>query len=377
MKNKKLKKKLTLASLIISSTLSLCACKSNSPSLYAGDASYKTGVNYSETPMYVNTAAVEESYDYYADYVDESEYYYDELGDAGFGTTNLSTPIDENQAKASVAQNRKLIKNVDMTIETVSFDETIAALQAKINSVGGYIENEYTYNGSIYNNNKQNKYANITVRVPDTSLDSFVNDVSGIGNVTQKTTSTRDVTLSYVDTESKKEMYLAEQERFMALLEKAETIEEITYLTKELTQIRYNIESMESSLRVYDDLVDYATINFNINEVQVLTPAVIVEKTPGEELKEGFKTSVSNVLVGTRDFFIRLIINLPYIIRTLICMAIPVLIVFVIVKITIASVRKKKKNKENSAKKENETQNKKIESDKESDKAKESDNSNK
>ena len=340
MKKNELISKLSLigAMILVASTLVACDSGTNyaTTTATADDYSYAQGKN----AFYETTTT--SSYDLYddADYYSEEAEYYDE---GGYSVGNMSTPITETQANASVAKNRKLIKTVDMTIETVSFDETIANLRNKINAIGGYIESEYTYNGSLYNNSSQSKYATITVRVPDTELDGFVNDVSGIGNVTQKTTSTRDVTLNYVDTESKKEMYKAEQESLLALLEKAETIEDITYLTQRLTEVRYNIESMESSLRVYDDLVDYATVNFTINEVKVLTPTVIVEKTPGEELKEGFATSIKDVLVDTRDFFIRLIINLPYIIRGLICLAIPVVIIFIIVLIIVKVCTKKSK----------------------------------
>ena len=340
MKKNELISKLSVigAMILVASTLVACDSGANyaPTTATADDYSYAQGKN-----AYYETATTS-SYDLYddADYYAEEAEYYDE---GGYSVGNMSTPITETQANASVAKNRKLIKTVDMTIETVSFDETIANLRNNINAVGGYIESEYSYNGSLYNSSNQSKYATITVRVPDTALDGFVNDVSGIGNVTQKTTSTRDVTLNYVDTESKKEMYKAEQESLLGLLEKAETIEDITYLTQRLTEVRYNIESMESSLRVYDDLVDYATVNFTINEVKVLTPTVIVEKTPGEELKEGFATSVKDVLVDTRDFFIKLIINLPYIIRGLICLAIPVVITFVIVLIIVKVCTKKSK----------------------------------
>ena len=335
MKKRELIKKLTVTGAMIAMVSTMAACSNGSYATSTADAKYA----YSEAP-----ATAGASYDYYDDY--DYEYaaeaeLYDEEGSYSVG--NMSTPITETQANASVAQNRKLIKTVDMTIETVSFDETIANLRNQINAVGGYIESEYSYNGSLYNNSNQSKYATITVRVPDTALEGFVNNVSGIGNVTQKTTSTRDVTLSYVDTESKKEMYKAEQESLLALLEKAETIEDITYLTQRLTEVRYNIESMESSLRVYDDLVDYATVNFSINEVKVLTPTVIEEKTPGQELKEGFATSVKDVLVDTRDFFIRLIINLPYIFRGLLCLTIPVVIIFIIVLIIVKANKKKAK----------------------------------
>ncbi len=341
MKKNDLIRKLSVigAMVLVASTMVACSSSANyapTSDATAEDYSYAQGKNA------FNETTTTSSYDLYddADYYAEEAEYYDE---GGYSVGNMSTPITETQANASVAANRKLIKTVDMTIETVSFDETIANLRNKINAIGGYIESEYSYNGSLYNNSNQSKYATITVRVPDTELDGFVNDVSGIGNVTQKTTSTRDVTLNYVDTESKKEMYKAEQESLLALLEKAETIEDITYLTQRLTEVRYNIESMESSLRVYDDLVDYATVNFTINEVKVLTPTVIVEKTPGEELKEGFATSIKDVLVDTRDFFIRLIINLPYIIRGLICLAIPVVIIFIIVLIIVKVAKKKSK----------------------------------
>ena len=341
MKKNDLIRKLSVigAMVLVASTMVACSSSANyapTSDATAEDYSYAQGKNA------FNETTTTSSYDLYddADYYAEEAEYYDE---GGYSVGNMSTPITETQANASVAKNRKLIKTVDMTIETVSFDETIANLRNKINAIGGYIESEYSYNGSLYNNSNQSKYATITVRVPDTELDGFVNDVSGIGNVTQKTTSTRDVTLNYVDTESKKEMYKAEQESLLALLEKAETIEDITYLTQRLTEVRYNIESMESSLRVYDDLVDYATVNFTINEVKVLTPTVIVEKTPGEELKEGFATSIKDVLVDTRDFFIRLIINLPYIIRGLICLAIPVVIIFIIVLIIVKVAKKKSK----------------------------------
>ncbi|MCR4649703.1 MAG: DUF4349 domain-containing protein [Lachnospiraceae bacterium] len=339
MKKKDLFKKLCVIASVIAMSASLAACSKSNSASTAYEYDYK---DYSagDTPMMADAAApaYEADYDYY-----DEEYASEDNG--GFGGDTGSQPINETQANASVAKNRKLIKTVNLTIETVNYDATIADLENKIAAIGGYIENQYSYNGSAYNNSQKNKYATITVRIPDTALDSFVKDVAGVGNITEKTTSTQDVTLNYVDTESKKEMYLAEQESLLGLLEKAETIEDITYLTQRLTEIRYNIESMESSLRVYDDLVAYATVNFTINEVQVLTPTVVVEKTPAEELKEGFENSLSDVLIGTRDFFINLVINLPYIIRGLICLAIPVLIIFIVIRIIIVTVKKKNAKK--------------------------------
>ena len=340
MKRKDILKRLGLGTLAIISALSMVAC-SSSPSA-KNDA-----VACEAEPSYYYEDA---SYDYVAD--EEWSFSgsdYDLYDNAGFGVAKTTsapgsdgTPITETEANASVAKNRKLIKTVNMELETMAFDEMLASLQAKVSEVGGYIETEYTYNGSSYNKGNTNKYATITVRVPDSQLDAFVGDVSGIGSVISKTTSTNDVTLNYVDTESKKEMYLAEQESLLALLEKAETIEDITYLTERLTQIRYNIESMESTLRVYDDLVDYATVNITINEVKILTPTVVEEKTPMEELKEGFNASVKDIFLDLRNSAINFVIRLPYLIRGLVVLGIIALVIFIAIKIIIRVIKKQK-----------------------------------
>ncbi len=349
MKNKKMFTKILVAGLVASS---LVACSK--------DADYGTATMYDS---YNNTAYAseasymydfDESYDYYAA---EEEYYdYEKAESYGYenGNGDQTVSLTETEANASVAKNRKLIKTVSMDIETLEFDNFIALLNSEVNKVGGYVEHEYSSNGSPYDTYRVLKHSSVTVRVPDSKLNDFVGSVSGAGSVINKTTSTEDVTLNYVDTESKKEMYLAEQESLMALLEKAETIEDITYLTERLTQIRYNIESMESTLRVYDDLVDYATVNINIQEVEVLTPVVVEEpepKTTKQIIAEGFKASCQNVFNDIRDGFVDFVIRLPYIVRTLVKLVIFLGVAFVVVRIVIAIIKKKvKKNSEKKAK---------------------------
>lgn len=341
MKNKKLFTTL-IASLVCISTLVACGEYDSSPAYEVNMVSANKGATYEATVDYAD-------YDAYDTYYDEAPMM-EETADYGYdnGAGDSTTALSETQANASVAANRKLIKTVSMDVETLEFDNYISLLNQEVANVGGYIEYEYSSNGSQYDNYKVLKHSSITVRVPDSKLDDFVGKVSGAGSVVNKTTSTEDVTLSYVDTESKKEMYLAEQESLLALLEKAETIEDITYLTERLTQIRYNIESMESTLRVYDDLVDYATVRLSIQEVEVLTPVVVVEpepKTTKEIIAEGFKASCQNVFNDIRDGFVNFVIRLPYIVRTLVILAVIGGIIFAAIKIFIAIIKKKSNKK--------------------------------
>ena len=75
------------------------------------------------------------------------------------------------------------------------------------------------------------------------------------GNITNKSETTQDVTLQYSDLESRKKSLTVEQERIWALLEKADTLESVIALEERLSEIRYQLESMESQLRLYDNQV--------------------------------------------------------------------------------------------------------------------------
>lgn len=315
----------------------LTGCRSNS----ASDQTYAMttangGAAYYEAAAgdYWNEADYAyEAYPEYEEYYDEAGY---EMADADKGEVNLGNA----DLEITSSTNRKLIQRVSLSVETDQFDTFMTQLDEQIAALGGYIEYEYSYNGSSYSTYNQVRRASITVRIPDDKVSDFVSNVSGIGNVVSKTTSAEDVTLQYVDTESRKAMYLAQQESLLALLEKAETVEDIAYLTEQLAQVRYNIESMESQLRTYDNLVDYATVDLEISEVEVYTPVAPVEQTTWERITTGFKASMDDVISGLKNFFINMLINAPYILRTLIILAIIVGIIWIIVLIIKAIIKK-------------------------------------
>ena len=135
-------------------------------------------------------------------------------------------------------------------------------------------------------------------------------------------------------------MYEAEQESLLALLEKAETVEDITYLTQRLTEVRYSIESMERQLRVYDNQVDYSTINLDIHEVEVLTPQKVEVKTDKEEVEEGYNNSWENIGNAFRNFGKNFVIKLPYLILTLAILAVNALIIVIVVNAIKRKVKK-------------------------------------
>lgn len=243
--------------------------------------------------------------------------------------------IDEVQPQQT---QRKLIKNVNMEVETETFDELLETIKTKTDSMGGYIENSYTYNGSSFYGNTR-RDASLTIRIPAENLDQFLASVSEVSNVISRNDSVTDITLQYVDLESHKEALQTEQDRLLELLEQAESIDDIIALESRLSEVRYQIESMESQLRTYDNQVSYSTVYLNINEVTKLTP--VKEQSIGEKISTGFMESLYGVGSGLLNFAIGLIIRLPY----LVVWAVIIVVIVFIIRAIIKAKKKKKLKK--------------------------------
>ena len=269
------------------------------------------------------------------------------------GTQLMGEPAEEEQVLEEAAEGegsntvdeekteRKLIKTVNLTVETEDYDQLITELEKEIEALGGYIEYKDAYHGD-YNsrqNTYRNRHANITARIPAKKLEEFTGAVGEIGNITYESESVEDVTLQYVDLKSHKEMLITEQKRLLELLETAETMEDIIAIESRLSEVRYQIESMESQLRTFDNQVDYSTVHIEVEEVEHYTPQP--EKSTWDRIKTGFSENVYRVTSGIKNFAIEFVI------------AIPVLLVWAIV-IVIAIVAGRfiiKKKRERAAKK--------------------------
>ncbi len=250
---------------------------------------------------------------------------------------------EEGGAETVRQENRKLIKTVDMNVETEEFDLLLRNVEQKVEELGGYLEQSNVYNGS-YTSNYRSRSADLTARVPSAKLDQFVTDVAEHSNVTRKNESVEDITLQYVDLESHKKALLAEQQSLLTMLEQAESIEDIITINAQLTDVRYQLESMESQLRTYDNKVDYSTVYLNIEEVEQYEP--YAAKSTGERIRDGFTRNLHRVGDGVSNFFIELIISLPILFTLAVLIGIFVLLLFGILKASEKQAKKRREKKE-------------------------------
>ncbi len=271
---------------------------------------------------------------------------YDDMAyDSGYDTTT-SASAEEAGSGAVTSENgieevqetdRKLIRNVNLSLQTKEFDTVLDNMSQKVKDLGGYIQDSSVWGSS--SDYSSSRSASYTLRIPSDKLDEFVDVVETLGNVTYKNESVDDVTLRYVDVESHKKALETEQERLLALLEKAENVEDIITIENRLSDVRYELENYESQIRLLDNQIDYSTVYVDVSEVSRVTDTG--KQGFFEEVASRFSDSVYVVLMGLRGFAIGILGSLPILVVWGVILAVVVLLLRKFV------FKKSKKNKKN------------------------------
>ena len=225
---------------------------------------------------------------------------------------DLATGLTAASAKQTgsaieLPQNRKWVITMSLSTETGDMDTALEAISARIQQMEGYVESQ-----NISGLSGRQRTASLTIRVPADQVDSFVEEVSGLTNLVSSSRNVRDITLTYTDTEGRVKALETEQTRLLELMEQAENMSDLLEIEARLTEVRYQLESYASTLRLYDNQVDYATVSLYITEVEKYTPV----EEPGffERITGGLAESIVNLGETIVECIVWLIVNLPYLI---------------------------------------------------------------
>lgn len=243
-----------------------------------------------------------------------------------------------SNGKAAV-QARKLIRNLSLDLETKDYDVTLASVKARTAALGGYLEREDSYapGGS---DSTQARNASMTVRIPSEQVDTFLETALGNAVITRKSENTKDITLQYADTEAREQVLRIEQQRLMELLAEAQSTDSLIALEQRLSEIRYEIESLSSQLRLYDNQVSYSRIDLYIAEVKE------VRKTEDDgfmaQLSAGLRENFDRMQRFCRSALLSFLVGIPF----LLPLAAVLILVYSILKLKWRFFKKSPKAKE-------------------------------
>ena len=249
------------------------------------------------------------------------------LGEAG----TLSTSMAE-----------KIIYSANVEMETLDFDETIAAVEEMVERYGGFFESSSVSGNSYsaeYYGYTGGRYANYVIRVPVESFDEMTGSLDTVGNVLNVYRYTENITTQFYDSQSRLDAYEIEEERLLSMLEQAETVTDMLDIESRLSQVRYEIEALETRLRNWQNQVDYSTVELNIREVRDLTERQDPDRTYLQQLGDGFASTLKDVGGFFKDLFRIFVASIPVLII--------IAVVIVAVVLIIRRVRRRRRQRDN------------------------------
>ena len=227
-------------------------------------------------------------YDYKSDGTayDEEYSYAGSNGGTGYATSNYSEDRVDNLVNA----NKKLILTAKMNVEIQNLDEMLENLNTVINKYGAYIQS------STSNTSGGSRQFDATIRIPSDKYEQFLEELKTNGNVSYYSEETKDVTDSYTDLEARIRSLKAQEEKVLEFYSKAESIDDLMAVESRLSDIRYEIDYLETQLKNYDLLISYSTLTLHVRETASYTQtSTSFGARLGRALKNGFHNFISSV----------------------------------------------------------------------------------
>ena len=243
---------------------------------------------------------------------------------------SIADGMSGSTAEVPMPENRKLIRTVTMEAETETMDTLITALEEKIAQLQGYVEMRESHNGNM-GNLRRSRYMDMTIRIPADKLEEFLTHVGNSAHIVSTNEAVDDITLTYVATESHMNALKTEEERLLELMKQAKDMSDLLKIEQRLTEVRYDLERITSQLMVYDNQVDYSTVNLTVSEVREYTE-VTEPVTVWERITTGFGDSLESLGEFFVNLFVFVIVALPYL-----------LVIGVVTLVVILIIRKKRK----------------------------------
>jgi len=249
-------------------------------------------MDFAEDSMMVRGLEPQNHYDMESPEMARSENYYGKSTYPEQGTSDIRYIIQSGSMNITV-------KDTRLTVNTI---RNLAV------QLSGTISNL-----SLYEIREGQFSADITIRIPADKFDRAIEELNALGKVNYISTDEHEVTLQYIDLESRLNNQIAQEKRLVEILDMAENVEEVLEVERELYRVRGEIESMTARFNHLKDQVSYSTLYLSLKEEAIPTTDISVGAFDNirTRVKEAFTGSVNFILHALSTLIVIMAAMLP------------------------------------------------------------------
>ena len=151
-----------------------------------------------------------------------------------------------------------------ISVKSGSFDSSLARVRSVVQIEQGYVSGTDAQASPVTND--QIRTGVISFMVPAANFDAAIDALSNLGKVTNYHISGQDVSAQYVDLQARLANEEAQRNAMLALLAKAQTVEQIIMVQNQIGQITGQIEQLKGQIQYIDHNVAFSTISVTLTE---------------------------------------------------------------------------------------------------------------
>ncbi len=273
----------------------------------------------------------EETYDQVGNSYEAKEAAYDSYAeeaavDAGGYMMEGDAADTDNEGSALRAQDgQKIVYTGSLSIQTLEYDKSAASIRRKIREAGGFSEAE-SENDNDYNWYRRStgpsstRNLNITARIPSEKFESFMDSLQGDGKVMNRSMNAENISQVYANKETYKKALEKEQERLLAMMDKAVTIEDMIAVESRLSEVERQLNTYKTDLSAMDKDVQYSTIYISLEEVKRYSDETPTVTFP-EKVKYAFEDAINSFTEFCEGIVLFIIRFFPFLILLAIVIA--------------------------------------------------------
>ncbi len=254
---------------------------------------------------------------------------------AADGARNQLTAGAAQDTSAPAVTEQKIIYTAHISMESTNFDADLAMVEAQAQTMGAHIEQSNVGGVPFTQPGGYGRYANMTIRVPAENYGALTQNVRGVGQNGSFSSSTSDITMSYMDNQARLSAYRTQMDKMNELIQKSDKIEDILMIQTQVTELLYKIESIEGQLRYQDNQVAYSTVTVSIQEVQKKDVFIQKPETLGDRSRESLYQTLNRIARGFENLVVGIVGFAPVLL--------PLIVIIIIALILIRGHSRKRK----------------------------------
>lgn len=231
--------------------------------------------------------------------------------------------LDATSSNLPETSQRLIVRTANLSIVVQDTNEALRRISALATQMDGFVVTSHTSKVD------QATRGSITIRVPAEKFDEAIRQIEALAtDVETRDIRGEDVTEQYVDLQSRLRNLEATEAQLQKIMERADKIEDVLNVYRQLSETRGQIEQVKGRIQFLEQSAALSSITIDLIPDELAQPLAVGGWRPTGTARNALQALV-RTLQGLADIAIWLAL---YVLPILVVLALPVVVIFLIVR---------------------------------------------